>query len=62
MTDTKIIFAKIFKLKHQNDDNILILDFLPMFEALVERILNKILGEYVEDFSAENLKIGLWSG
>lgn len=33
-----------------------------MFEALVERLLNKILGEYVENFSAENLKIGIWSG
>jgi vacuolar protein sorting-associated protein 13A/C len=28
----------------------------------VERLLNKILGEYIENFSAENLKIGIWSG
>jgi hypothetical protein len=33
-----------------------------MFEALVERLLNKILGEYIEGFSSENLKIGIWSG
>lgn len=33
-----------------------------MFEKIVERILNRILGEYVQDFSSENLKIGLWSG
>jgi vacuolar protein sorting-associated protein 13A/C len=33
-----------------------------MFEALVERLLNKILGEYIEEFSVENLKIGIWSG
>jgi vacuolar protein sorting-associated protein 13A/C len=33
-----------------------------MFEALVERLLNKILGEYIENFSAENLSIGIWSG
>lgn len=25
-------------------------------------MLAKILGEYVENFSAENLKIGIWSG
>lgn len=33
-----------------------------MFEALAERLLNSILGEYIENFSAENLKIGIWSG
>lgn len=33
-----------------------------MFESLVERLLNKILGEYVENFSSENLHIGIWSG
>lgn len=33
-----------------------------MFEALVERLLNKILGEYIENFSSENLNIGIWSG
>jgi hypothetical protein len=33
-----------------------------MFEALVERLLNQILGEYVEDFTADNLHIGIWSG
>lgn len=33
-----------------------------MFEALAERLLNSLLGEYIEDFSAENLKIGIWSG
>ena len=33
-----------------------------MFEKIVEKLLNKILGEYIEDFSSENLKIGLWSG
>jgi vacuolar protein sorting-associated protein 13A/C len=25
-------------------------------------LLNSILGEYIENFSAENLKIGIWSG
>jgi vacuolar protein sorting-associated protein 13A/C len=33
-----------------------------MFEKIVERILNPILSEYVEDFNSENMKIGLWSG
>lgn len=33
-----------------------------MFEALAERLLNSILGEYIDNFSAENLKIGIWSG
>lgn len=33
-----------------------------MFEALVEKLLNKILGEFVESFSADNLSIGIWSG
>ena len=33
-----------------------------MFEAIVEKILNRILHEYVEGFNSENLKIGLWSG
>jgi len=33
-----------------------------MFEALVERLLNQILGEYIEDFSSDNLHVGIWSG
>jgi hypothetical protein len=33
-----------------------------MFEALVERLLNQTLGEFIENFSAENLSIGIWSG
>jgi vacuolar protein sorting-associated protein 13A/C len=33
-----------------------------MFESLVERLLNKILGEYIENFNSENLHIGIWSG
>lgn len=33
-----------------------------MFEALAERLLGNILGEYIEDFSAQNLKIGILSG
>lgn len=33
-----------------------------MFESLLERILIKILGNYVEGIDANNLKIGIWSG
>jgi vacuolar protein sorting-associated protein 13A/C len=44
-----------------NDTEYISFDSL-MFEALVERLLNKILGEYIEEFSVENLKIGIWSG
>lgn len=33
-----------------------------MLETIVERIINNILGEYVEDFSADNLHIGIWKG
>ena len=33
-----------------------------MFESLVERLLAEIMGEYIENFSKENLKIGIWSG
>lgn len=35
---------------------------IDMFEKIVEKILSPILNEYVEDFNAENMKIGLWSG
>lgn len=28
----------------------------------MERLLNSVLGEYLENFNSENLKIGIWSG
>lgn len=33
-----------------------------MFESLLERILTKILGNYVTGIDSNNLKIGIWSG
>jgi hypothetical protein len=33
-----------------------------MFEQLVENILSKILGNYVEGFSKEKIKVGIMKG
>lgn len=33
-----------------------------MFESLLEKILNKFLGDFIEGFDASNLHIGIWSG
>lgn len=33
-----------------------------MFEAILERLLKKILGEYFEGFDSSNIGVGLWSG
>lgn len=33
-----------------------------MFEKLLQPILNKIAGEYIEGFDAKNLNLGIWSG
>ena len=33
-----------------------------VFEALVVNILNKFLGQYVENLDASQLKIGIWGG
>lgn len=33
-----------------------------MFEAILERLLKRILGEYFEGFDSSNLGVGLWSG
>ena len=33
-----------------------------MFESLLEKLLNKFLGDYIQGFESNNLKIGIWSG
>lgn len=33
-----------------------------VFEALVVDILNKFLGQYVENLDTSQLKIGIWGG
>lgn len=33
-----------------------------MFEAILERILKKILGEYFDGIDSNNLGVALWSG
>jgi vacuolar protein sorting-associated protein 13A/C len=33
-----------------------------MFEALLEKLLERILGEYVEGISKDQMKVGIWSG
>ena len=33
-----------------------------MFESLLEKILNTVLGKFIEGFDAQNLHIGIWSG
>lgn len=33
-----------------------------MFESILERVLSKILGEFIEGFNASNLNVGVWSG
>jgi len=33
-----------------------------MFEALVISLINKFLGDFVDNVKAEQLNIGLWSG
>ena len=33
-----------------------------MFESIVTTVLNKVLGEFIDDVSSKQLNIGLWSG
>jgi vacuolar protein sorting-associated protein 13A/C len=33
-----------------------------MLEGIVEKILQKVLGEYLDGFNSSNLNIGIWSG
>lgn len=33
-----------------------------VFEAIVVDILNRVLGEYVENLDTSQLKIGIWGG
>ncbi|CAD8058857.1 unnamed protein product [Paramecium sonneborni] len=33
-----------------------------MFESLLEKVLNSVLGQFIEGFDAQNLHIGIWSG
>lgn len=33
-----------------------------MFETLVANVLNKVLGDYVDNLETKQLNIGIWSG
>lgn len=33
-----------------------------MFEGILESILNKILGQYIQDLNKQDLNISVWSG
>lgn len=33
-----------------------------VFESLVASLLNKVLGSYVQNFDASQLKLGIWGG
>ena len=33
-----------------------------MFETLLEKVLTKFLGDFIEGFDASNLHVGIWSG
>lgn len=33
-----------------------------MFESLLEKVLNKFLGDFLDGFDAQNLHVGIWSG
>lgn len=33
-----------------------------MFEGILERILQKVVGEYLDGFNANNLNVGIWAG
>ena len=33
-----------------------------MFENLIEKILVKLIGDYLENIDAKNLKASIWSG
>ena len=33
-----------------------------MFETLLEKVLSKFLGDFIEGFDASNLHVGIWSG
>jgi vacuolar protein sorting-associated protein 13A/C len=33
-----------------------------MFESILEKVLLKVLGDYITGIDAKNLNIGIWSG
>ena len=33
-----------------------------MFESLLEKILSRLMGEYIEGISKDQMKVGIWSG
>ena len=38
------------------------LTLIIMLEGIVEKIVQKLLGEYIDGFDSNNLHIGIWSG
>lgn len=38
------------------------LNFIKMFESFLEKILNSVIGQFVEGIDKEDMKVGLFSG